>query len=207
MQYEGNVLEVKVPFEGGEKARTALLASFKDKGLQVGQTDNIGSQVGNELKRSGIIAMVVAILGILIYITVRFEFPYAVGAIVALVHDVFITIGVYSMLGHQFSLPFVSALLAMIGYSTNDTIIVFDRMREELKLNRGRVNYREVCNHSINLTLSRTVITHTVTSISVIALMVLGVGVVKDISVTMFIATPIMLLWHRGKRSEVARSV
>ena len=112
-------------------------------------------------------------------------------------------------LGHQFSLAFVSALLAMIGYSTNDTIIVFDRIREERKLQGGRMTFREICNHAINLTLSRTVITHAVTLISVTALWLLGTGVIKDIAFTMFvgivtgtfssifIATPIMMLWHR----------
>ena len=210
-QYEGSLLSVRIPTVESKQAKAAITEAFKAQNVQAGETVSIGSQVGKELTHSGIMALVFAIGGILIYLTVRFQFAYACGAIVALVHDTFITIGLFAMCGGQFSLAFISALLAMIGYSTNDTIIVFDRIREEVKLQGGRMSYRQICNRAINLTLSRTVITHAVTLISVTALWLLGTGVVKDIAFTMFIgivtgtfssifiATPVMLLWHREK--------
>lgn len=211
VQYEGSMLSIRVPDERGEAAKSIVMEKFKDAGVQPGESVHIGAQVGKELTRSGLMALIFAIGGILLYLTVRFQFAFAVGAIVALLHDAFITVGLYAACGHQFSLAFISALLAMMGYAVNDTIIVFDRIREELKLQGSRMSYRDVCNRAINLTLSRTIITHGVTLISVTALLVLGTGVVKDIALTMFlgivtgtfssifIATPIMLLWHREK--------
>ncbi len=219
VQYEGNLLSVRVPTTESDKTKAAIVEAFKAHGVQPGETVNIGSQVGKELATSGIMAMVFAIGGILIYLTIRFQFAFAAGAIVALVHDAFITVGVFAACGGQFSLAFISALLAMIGYSTNDTIIVFDRIREEVKLQGSRMTYRDICNRAINLTLSRTVITHAVTLISVTALWLLGSGVIKDIAFTMFIgivtgtfssifiATPVMLLWHRTKKPQQQKVV
>lgn len=212
VQYEGDRLSVRVPVEEGEKATAIVLGAYEAQGAHAGETNLIGAQVGRELARSGALALLMAVLGIAAYLTFRFEFAFAVGAIVSLLHDALITIFVFSALGHQFSLAFVSALLAMIGYSTNDTVIVFDRIREERKLQAGKMTFREICNHAINLTLSRTVITHAVTLISVTALWLIGTGVIKDIAFTMFvgivtgtfssifIATPIMMLWHRSKK-------
>jgi preprotein translocase SecF subunit len=218
VQYEGDLLSVRVPTVEADKTKSTILESFRTQGVQPGETVSIGSQVGKELTHSGIMALSFAIGGILIYLTIRFQFAYAAGAIVALVHDTFITIGIFAACGGQFSLAFISALLAMIGYSTNDTIIVFDRIREEVKLQGNRMSYREICNRSINLTLSRTIITHSVTLISVTALWLLGTGVVKDIAFTMFIgivtgtfssifiATPVMLLWHQEKNPRFANA-
>lgn len=218
VQYEGRSLQVRVASEQGDLARETLMKAYQAQGLAAGMVENIGPQVGKELKRSGITAFCLAMLGILIYLTVRFQLAFACGAVFALVHDALITIGLYAALGHQYSLPFISALLAMSGYSTNETIIVFDRVREEIKLHGSRMSMRDVCNRAINLTLSRTVITHSVTLISVTALLVLGTGVVKDIALTMFIgiitgvfssifiATPVMLFFHRRFHPEARES-
>ena len=125
--------------------------------MSLDQTERIGPQVGEELKTSGIIAMIVALLGIVIYLTFRFEFGFAIGAIVAVLHDVLLTVGIYCLMGKQFSLPIIAALLTVVGYSVNDTIVVFDRIREDRKLLRGR-KLVDICNISINQTLSRTIL-------------------------------------------------
>ncbi|MDD3604452.1 MAG: protein translocase subunit SecF, partial [Kiritimatiellae bacterium] len=130
--------------------------------------------------------------------------------IAALAHDVLITVGIYCLLGRQISLPIVAALLTIVGYSVNDTIVVFDRIREDLKLVRGR-SYKDIVNLSINQTLSRTVLTSLTTLLSVVILLLFGGGAIFDFALTLligiivgtyssvFLAAPIMLLWHRDK--------
>lgn len=221
-QYEGDRLVIRVGYDEKatthehEKAKAAITNAYRTA-TATGDANLIGAQVGDELARSGIYALIFAIAGILIYLTIRFEFAFAVGAIVALIHDGILTVTLYGALGHQYSLAFISALLAMLGYSTNDTIIVFDRIREEVKLQGARMSYRQICNRAINLTLSRSIITHLTTLISVTALWVIGTGVIKDIAFTLFvgiitatfssifIATPVMLLWHRKEEARDQR--
>jgi len=204
-------LEVKVGFEDGDKAREILMTQFPDAGFRVIKEDSVGPQIGKELQKKGIYAMIAALIGIVIYISIRFEFAFAMGAIVALAHDVLITIGIYCLLGRQLSLPIVAALLTIVGYSVNDTIVVFDRIREDLKLMRGRP-YFEVANLSINQTLSRTLLTSLTTLLSVTMLLVFGGGAINDFALALFIgvivgtyssiyiATPVMLLWHPEKK-------
>jgi SecD/SecF fusion protein len=160
-----------------------------------------------------LIAMITAILGIIIYITIRFEFAFAIGAIVATIHDVLLTVGIYCLMGKQFSLTIIAALLTIVGYSVNDTIVVFDRIREDLKLVRGK-SYFDIANMSLNQTLSRTLLTSLTTLLTVTMLLVFGGGAINDFALTMFIgiiigtlssifvATPVMLLWHRDKAPE-----
>ncbi|HMO50646.1 MAG TPA: protein translocase subunit SecD [Kiritimatiellia bacterium] len=207
------LLEVKVGYEQGDQARDLLLESFREAGFNLAQTERVGPQVGDELKRSGMIAMIAALIGIIIYITIRFEFAFAMGAIVATIHDVLLTVGLFSLFGKQFSLPIIAALLTIVGYSVNDTIVVFDRIREDLKLMRGK-KFVEICNISINQTLSRTILTSFTTLLTVGMLLIFGGGAMNDFALTMFIgiivgtlstiyvATPIMLLWYRDKPSE-----
>jgi preprotein translocase SecF subunit len=211
------LLEVKVSYDQGDAARDLMLAKFADAGFKLVQTESIGPQVGKELARSGTIAMIAALIGIIIYITIRFEFAFAVGAIVATLHDVILTVGIYCLLGKQFSLPIIAALLTIVGYSVNDTIVVFDRIREDLKLVRGK-SYVEICNLSINQTLSRTILTSLTTLLTVGTLLVFGGGAMNDFALTMFIgivvgtlstiyvATPVMLLWHKEKDAAPAKS-
>jgi preprotein translocase SecF subunit len=173
--------------------------------------DAVGSQVGNEMKKSAVIAVLLSLVGMILYLTLRFEFGFALGAFVALAHDVLITIGVYLTLGNQISLTIVAALLTIVGYSVNDTIVIFDRIREELKKDQ-RTNIDELCNRCVNLTLSRTILTSVTTLLTVVSLLIFGKGDIKDFAVTMvigiitgtlstvFIATPVMLAWHRHKR-------
>ena len=153
--------------------------------------------------------------GIILYISWRFEFGFALGAIVALAHDVLVTLGIFTLLGNQISLPIVAALLTIVGYSVNDTIVVFDRIREDLRLEKKRT-FKEICNLSINQTLSRTILTSFTTLITVVMLLVFGGGAIFDFALALFIgvlvgtyssifvATPIVLLWHRDKKPELS---
>ncbi|MBN2704384.1 MAG: protein translocase subunit SecD [Pontiellaceae bacterium] len=181
-----------------------------------GEYVSVGSQIGDELKSRSIKAIIFALIGIIIYISIRFEFAFAMGAIVALAHDVLITVGLFCLLGRELSMPIIAALLTIVGYSVNDTIVVFDRIREDLKLEKGK-SYKEIANLSINQTLSRTLLTSITTLLTVVMLLVLGGGAVNDFALALFIgilvgtyssvfiATPVALLWHKeeGKEEKV----
>jgi SecD/SecF fusion protein len=205
-------LEVKVRYEDGAVALDAVKSAFAAQGYTDISNDTVGPQIGEELKKKGITALALALLGIIIYISVRFEFAFAVGAIVALLHDVLITIGIYCLFGRQLSLPIVAALLTIVGYSVNDTIVVFDRIREDIKLLHGKASYREIANLSINQTLSRTVLTSLTTLLTVVMLLFFGGGAINDFALALFIgiivgtyssifvATPVVLLWHKEKK-------
>lgn len=207
-----NLLSVTVKDAvAGDAAHAAITGQFSDYAEQSRGT--VSAQVGDELKRKGVTAILLALAGIIIYITARFEFSFAMGAIVALTHDVLITVGLFCLLGNQLSLPIVAALLTIVGYSVNDTIVVFDRIREDLKLVKDRP-YAEVANLSINQTLSRTVLTSVTTLLTVTILLVFGGGAIHDFALTLFIgivvgtyssifvATPIVLFWHREKKES-----
>lgn len=206
------LLEMKVSEEAGPTALEAVKTTFAANGVQEAGEEKIGAQIGQELTRKGITAIVVAMIGIIIYISIRFEFAFAVGAIVALLHDVLITVGIYCLFGRQLSLPIIAALLTIVGYSVNDTIVVFDRIREDIKLMKGRASYREIANLSINQTLSRTLLTSLTTLLTVVMLVAVGGGAINDFAVALligvlvgtyssiFIATPVVLLWHKEKK-------
>ena len=205
-------LEVKVGYEDGTRALDTMLAKFGAKGYKDIANDTVGPQIGEELKKKGVMALAWALVGIIIYISIRFEFAFAVGAIVALLHDVLITVGIYCLFGRQLSLPIVAALLTIVGYSVNDTIVVFDRIREDIKLMKGKASYREIANLSINQTLSRTVLTSLTTLLTVTMLLLFGGGAINDFALALFIgiivgtyssifvATPVVLLWHKEKK-------
>ena len=173
--------------------------------------DSVGSQIGDEMKKSALVAIVLSTIAMLLYITLRFEFGFSLGAIAATVHDVLITIGVFSCLGFQFDLTIVAAMLTIVGYGVNDTIVLFDRVREELKRDQ-KMSFPELANHCINLTLSRTILTSASTLLTVIALLVFTtgdifgfatcmlIGLIASTFSTIFIATPVMLAWYRNKR-------
>jgi SecD/SecF fusion protein len=202
-------LVVKVPYEQGTNAVEVMSRKFPtNEVLRRAQVDQVGPQVGRELTGKGIMSLVWALIGIVIYITVRFEFGFAVGAIAALVHDVLATVGIYCLLGRQLSLPIVAALLTIVGYSVNDTIVVFDRIREDLGLHKGRP-FKEIANLSINQTLSRTLLTSFTTLLTVLMLLIFGGGAINDFALALlvgiivgtyssiFIATPVATFWHR----------
>ena len=201
---------------------TAILGAIgKDFGADAAQmrrVEFVGPQVGDELTRAGIYAVLIAMLAILVYVTVRFELRFALGADVALLHDVTIVLGLFALTGKEFTLPVVAALLTVIGYSLNDTIVVFDRIRENLAANRKKKRPDEeadVVNSSVNQTLSRTIMTSFTTVLVVAALFLLGGEVIHDFAFALiagivvgtyssiYIASPVMLALHgRFKTDE-----
>jgi preprotein translocase subunit SecF len=195
----------KVQQEAAEKVQKAL-----GENIEIRRAEVVGPAVSGELKQAGIIAVSLAVLGILLYIWFRFEWQFGVAAILALVHDIFITIGVFSLFGFEFGLTEVAALLTLAGYSINDTVVVFDRIRENLRRYK-KMPLIELLNLSINETLSRTVLTASTTFLAVLALYIFGTEVIRGFSFAMlfgiligtwssiFVASP-FLLWIGVKR-------
>ena len=154
--------------------------------VQMRRVEFVGPQVGDELTEKGGLAMLYALIGILAYVAWRFEWRFALGAVIALVHDVLVTVGVFSLLGLEFSLPVLAAVLAVIGYSLNDTIVVFDRIRENFrKMRKGTIV--DIMNSGINQTLRRTLLTSLTTLLVVVTLILLGGEIIKGFAVALFI--------------------
>ena len=204
-------VETQRPAEGqsAEAAQQAVEGKVRGalgQGYEFRRTEIVGPAVSGELKEAGIIAVASAIIGILLYIWFRFEWQFGVAAILALVHDIFITLGVFAFLRLDFGLSEVAALLTLAGYSINDTVVVFDRIRENLRRYK-KMPLIELMNLSINETLSRTVLTATTTFLAVLALFVFGTEVIKGFSFAMlfgiaigtfssiFVAAPLLLLF------------
>jgi len=164
-------------------------------------------------------AMSYALIFIVAYLWFRFELKFAVGAVIALIHDILVTVGVFALVGKQISMPVVAALLTIIGYSLNDTIVVFDRIREDLKLYRGRgLPFAEILDMSINQTLSRTLLTSLTTLLVVAVLFIFGGSVINDFAFALivgvlvgtyssiFVASPVVYFWQRFQGKHVAPS-
>ena len=188
----------------------SYLAPFALRGTEV-----VGPKVGADLRQKAILATLYALAGMLAYIAVRFEWIYGVAAVIAVFHDTIITVGIFSLFNKEISLTVIAALLTLVGYSMNDTIVIFDRIRENLKISR-RETLEETINRSVNQTLGRTVMTSGLTFITVIALFLFGgpvlhsfsfalvVGIMIGTYSSVFVASPIVLFWHnfidnRGK--------
>ena len=200
--------------EGNQYAADAMTSALREHltstNIEVERVETVGPKIGNELRTAAVNSIVAALVLIVLYITVRFVFRYGIAAILALVHDVTITLGVFSLLNLEISLQVIAAFLTIIGYSLNDTIVVFDRIRENMRLRR-RESYRDVINRSINETLSRTVLTSGTTLFVTACLFVLGGPVIHDFAFALtfgvaigtyssiFIASPILVWWteHR----------
>ncbi len=169
--------------------------------------EQVGPSIGAELKGKAFLAILFSLLVLIIYITIRFEFKYSIGAILALVHDVLITVGLFSILNKEISLTIIAALLTIVGYSLNDTIVVFDRIREKLRTGT-RDGYLPTLNSSVNETLGRTVITSLTTLLTVLAIFLFGGTVIHDFSFALlvgvvvgtyssiFVATPLLVEWY-----------
>ena len=207
---KGSALEGK---DVGAYVTKLLQEKFPESEISPASVDEVGSMVGADLKKSGTYAVLFSLVAILLYVGFRFQFGFGLGALVALAHDALISLGLFSLCGRQVSLIVITALLTIIGYSVNDTVVVFDRIREKLRHDR-RATFGEICNESINACLGRTVITSLTTFFAVLALFAFGDGSIFDFALVMligvvsgtyssvFIATPIMLWWYRGKRPE-----
>jgi len=173
--------------EGGEKANDAAVKAVKaalGEGVEYRRTELVGPKVSDELFWNGVYAVVSAILAILIYIWFRFEWQFGLGAVVALSHDVITTIGIFALMGLEFNLATVAAVLTIAGYSINDTVVVFDRVRENLRKYKTKP-MDELLNQSANETLSRTVMTSLTTMLALLALYFLGGEIIRDFSFAM----------------------
>ena len=163
--------------------RDALSANYGDT-LSYRRVETVGPKVGAELIQAGIIAVVVSVFLMLVYIWFRFELPFAIGAVIALIHDVLLSLGVFAALGLEFNLPIVAAILLIVGYSMNDTVVVYDRVRENLRKYKT-LPLLALLNQSVNETLSRTVITSVTTLLALLALLIFGGAVIRDFSFAM----------------------
>jgi len=191
IQYFGSNQEVIIKLQENsnfnkESINSFLINSLQGYSFKIIKLEFVGSQIGSELREKGEWAMLVALLSILVYIGFRFEFLYGIGAIIALIHDVLITLGIFSIFQLQFDLSVLSALLAVIGYSLNDTIVVYDRIRENSTLIHEE-DFEKVLNISINQTLSRTIITSLTTLFVLVSLLILGGSAVKYFALAMII--------------------
>jgi SecD/SecF fusion protein len=208
------ILKVTTPFDQGAPSVAKLQQVLPQARLEKAGGSRIGASVGKEIQLNALKSVLAALVAILIYVAFRFEMGYGIGAVVATVHDLILTVGLFVLFGGQFNASMVAAILLIIGYSINDTIVVFDRIREELKLNPTGT-LRDIINRSLNLTLSRTIITGGTTLLTAITLIVTTSDDVKDISFTLligvltgtfsslFIATPVFYWWHKGDRKHV----
>ncbi len=193
-----------------EKVASTIKKGYPGNKFEVRRVEVVGPKVGKELKEKGMLAIIYALLGILLYVSWRFEFKFAVGAVLALFHDVTITAGIFALLHKQMDLQILAALLTIVGYSLNDTIVVYDRIRENhpsgIMTSKRMI---EVINRSVSETLSRTLLTSLTTLVAVLALLFLGgevirgfalaltIGIVVGTYSSIFIASPVVVYWYK----------
>ena len=220
---EASRLVLQTEVGKGREALSLLQAKFPSTNLVEEGMSNIGASVSNQITSDAISSVLVALIGILLYVAIRFEMGYAIGAVVATVHDVLMTIGLFVLLGTlsggtlcsgQFTAPMIASILMIVGYSINDTIVVFDRIREELELNPV-TNLKKIILIAINRVLSRSIITSFTTLLAAISLWIFGAGIINDFAFvfvigivtgtfsSIFIASPIFYFWHKGDRKHV----
>jgi SecD/SecF fusion protein len=204
--------------DASEKVKQAFASEFKEAGFKLLGVDRVGPTVGKEIQQTAIIASLLAMFGILVYVAFRYEFSFAVAAVVAICHDLLMTMGWFFLTGREMSAPMVAAMLTIIGFSINDTIVIFDRIREDLKLG-VRGTFRELINHALNRTLSRTIITSGTVFMATLSLYLFGGGVINDFAFTflvgiltgtyssIYIASALVLWWHKGQRPAIGSSV
>ena len=220
---EASRLVLQTEVGKGREAIALLQSKFPSANLVEQGLSNIGASVSDQITNDAISSVLVALIGILLYVAIRFEMGYAIGAVVATVHDVLMTIGLFVLLGTisggtlcsgQFTAPMIASILMIVGYSINDTIVVFDRIREELELNPV-TNLRKIILIAINRVLSRSIITSFTTLLAAVSLWIFGAGIINDFAFvfvigiitgtfsSIFIASPIFFFWHKGDRKHV----
>ena len=199
---------------GADLTTSELITSQLGEGITIKRTEIVGPKVSSELIQKGIIAIIIAVFLMLFYIWIRFEWQFSLGAIVALLHDVLITLGVFSLFNLEINLSIVAAVLTIVGYSMNDTVVIFDRVRENLK-KFSDIKIFNLTNISINETLSRTVITSITTLLALLSIYFLGGEILKGFSLAMilgvvfgtyssiYIANPILVLLKVSQRTIV----
>lgn len=185
--------------------------SFEKQGIEIRRVDSIGPQIGKELRRNGILALIYSLLMILIYLGLRFDAKYAPSAVFCLFHDAMITMSLFSILELEVNVQTLAAILAIIGYSLNDTIVTFDRIRENHQILGNKKSFFDICNQSLNEVLSRTLLTSFTTLLAILAMYTFADGVIKDFAFTLsigivigtyssiYVATPLLLLMNRLK--------
>ena len=226
LRRSGGLIKDWSEIEPGEALSAAAVAAIRERttfgNFAVLSSDNVQAQIGSELRRKGLLAIGFSLAGILAYIWFRFELRFGIGALVALAHDVAVCLGLFAFAGYEFNLTTVAAFLTVIGYSVNDSVVVFDRVRENLRRNR-RESLVDVLNRSLNQTLSRTALTSGTTLLAVGSLFVLGGDVIRGFSFlllvgvligtysSIYVASPIVLIWEssfgrerRQKRATAA---
>ena len=214
---------LRITTSGGssEKVEALLKDKLPAAKLSVVGRQQVGATLGKEIQQSAIVASLLAMFGILVYVAFRYEFSFAVAAVIAVLHDVLFAIGAYcvanAVSGRQFNATVVAAVLTIIGFSINDKIVIFDRIREQLKLG-VRGSFKDIINMSLNQTLSRTIITSGTVFIATLALFIWGGGVINDFAFTfligiivgtyssIYIASVIVLKWHKGERPNIGAS-
>ena len=198
---------------GSTEVQSALSTGYHDSGFTIQKTDIVGPTAGKQLQRQAALATGYSLLGMLIYLWFRFELIYGVAAVVAVFHDTLITVGAFSLTNQEITLTVIAAILTLIGYSMNDTIVVFDRIRENLALSR-RETLTDVVNRSINQTLSRTVISSGLTFLTVLSLLLFGgpvlrgfsfaltVGIVIGTYSSIAVAAPMLVAYQDWRKSR-----
>jgi len=225
IQYQkgDNAETLRVTTQSGTAARVEalLLEKFPKAQFKAVSRQEVGATLGREIQQSAIIASLMAMFGILVYVAFRYEFSFAVAAVIAVLHDVLFTIGAYCLAnyvsGRQFNATVVAAVLTIIGFSINDKIVIFDRIREDLRLG-VRGSFRDIINQALNQTLSRTIITSGTVFLATLSLFIWGGGVINDFAFTfligivvgtyssIYIASVIVLWWHKGERPTIGGS-
>ena len=210
------VLKLETIFGESEHLLSALQKAHPEAKLVKEGTSQIGPSIGSEIGWNAVKSISLSLLVIMIYIAFRFEVGFGIGAVVSTIHDILMTIGIFVLFDHQFSAPMVAAILCIAGYSINDTVVVFDRIREELHLNPN-MNLKDVINLSIRRVFSRSLMTSFTSFLATLALFIFGGGVIHDLSFTflvgivtgtfssIFIAAPIFYWWHKGDRKQVEK--
>ena len=213
-----NDLAIRVQRQKGDEqnqltAIKKIKDNFSSKNIEYRRTEYVGPKVGKELVKNGTIAVLFALFGILIYIWLRFEWNYAVGAIIALIHDVFLTLGFFSILQFEFNLATVAAVLTIAGYSINDTVVIYDRIRENTRKYK-QISFDEVINISLNDTLSRTLTTSITTLLALFALFIFGGNVISSFIIaliwgvvigtysSLFVASPVMVYFEKASKKK-----
>src|ERR1035438_2144356 len=207
-------LKIETPEGKSGALLDALQAARPAAGLVKIGENHLGASIGREIMSNALLAVGVSMLTILLYIAFRFEFGFGIGAMVSTAHDILMTIGIFVLTAHKFSAPMVAAILCIAGYSINETVVVFDRIREELKINPTG-SLRDVVNSAINKVFARTIMTSSTTFLAAMSLYLFGSGVLRDISFTflvgivtstfsaIFIAAQVFYWWHKGDRKHV----
>ncbi|MEI9960853.1 MAG: protein translocase subunit SecF [Limisphaerales bacterium] len=227
IQYQKDVVggtetvRVTTAVNSADVVKQTLAEKFPDAKFTAIGTKAVGATVGKDIQRSAIIASLLSMFGILVYVAFRYEFSFAVAAVVAVLHDVLLAIGCYCIAngiwGREFNATVVAAVLTIIGFSINDKIVIFDRIREDLKLG-VRGSFKEIINQALNQTLSRTIITSGTVFLATMSLYIFGGGVINDFAFTfligivtgtyssIYIASALVLWWHKGERPNIGGS-